>query len=121
MTEIEKEIQMESLLPNEIGDTDKVEKRKLPTRLTAFFIGGFILSFAIDLLFWEKSFGFSYLIWVGLVLAAAGILAAVDKKTPHPSSYLLIAGIIATTWMAVWRQEPGTRASMCSSLCSCSQ
>ena len=85
-------------------------KRQLPFHLPSFFIGGFILSFAIDILFWGKSFGFSFLIWVGLILLAAGVLAIVEGKRPHPSTYVLIIGLLLTTIMAVWRDEPGTRA-----------
>ena len=85
-------------------------KRQLPSHLPAFFIGGFFLSLAIDILFWEKSFGFSFLIWVGLILLAAGVLAIIEGKRPHPSTYVLIAGVLLTTIMAVWRDEPGTRA-----------
>ncbi|MCD4752859.1 MAG: DUF4173 domain-containing protein [Anaerolineaceae bacterium] len=85
-------------------------KRQLPSHLPSFFIGGFFLSLAIDILFWEKSFGFSFLIWVGLILLAAGVLAIIEGKRPHSSTYVLIAGVLLTAIMAVWRDESGTRA-----------
>lgn len=107
---IEKELETLAQEKSENLTEETHSKRQLPTHLFAFFIGGFFLSFAIDVLFWEKSFGFSFLIWVSLILLAAGVLAIIEGKRPHPSAYVLIAGILLTTIMAVWRDEPGTRA-----------
>ena len=86
------------------------EKAQLPQHIGIFFLGGFILSGAIDFLFWQKSFGYSYAIWVGLVLVVSLLLALREKKEVHPEAYFFIAALIATTGAAVLRMESGTRA-----------
>lgn len=85
------------------------QKEKLPKHLLFFFLGGFILSFAIDFLFWQKPFGYSYAIWVGLILVVSLLLTWKEKKKIHPEGYFLIAAMVATTAAAVWRMEEGTR------------
>jgi hypothetical protein len=81
----------------------------LPRRLRAFFLGGFAVSLAVDLLFWQKPFGWSYLVWVGLILLAALILGRVEGKRPHPAALLLMGGALLSAALAVWRMEIGTR------------
>lgn len=85
------------------------QKAQLPRVLRPFFLGGFAISLAIDLLFWQKPFGISYLIWVGVILLAALVMALIEHKKPHPSAYLLLAGALLTATLAVLRMETGTR------------
>ncbi|MEE4195479.1 MAG: DUF4173 domain-containing protein [Anaerolineae bacterium] len=85
------------------------EKQGLPKHLGLFFLGGFILSFAVDFLFWQKPFGYSYAIWVGLILVVSLLLALKEKQEVHHESIFLIAALIATTLAAVGRMETGTR------------
>ena len=85
------------------------QKQQLPHHLGFFFLGGFLLSFAIDFLFWQKPFGYSYAIWVGLVLLVSLLLARKEAQTVKPESYALIAALVAVTAAAVWRMETGTR------------
>jgi len=73
----------------------KREHYGLPHKLGAFFAAGFVLSLAIDTLFWQKPLGWSYLIWVGLVLAGSLALCAIEKKRPHPGALLLMLGVAA--------------------------
>ena len=85
------------------------EKQQLPKHMGFFFLGGFILSGAIDFLFWQKPFGYSYAIWVGLILVVSLLLALKEKKEVHYETYFFIAALIATTLAAVLRMETGTR------------
>lgn len=84
--------------------------RSLPRHLPLFFVGGFLLSAAIDLLFWNKPFGVSYALWVALVLAVSLLLSLREGKRLPLSTFALMLGVLLTAAAAVWRMEPGTRA-----------
>lgn len=88
----------------------KRQRYGLPQTLGAFFAAGFVLSLAIDILFWQQPLGWSYLIWVGLVLAGALVLCAIEKQRPRFGALLLMLGALFMAFLAVWRAEPGTRA-----------
>ena len=84
--------------------------RSLPHYLPLFFVGGFLLSSAIDLLFWNKPFGLSYALWVALVLVVSLLLSLREGKALPLSTFALMLGVLLTAAAAVWRMEPGTRA-----------
>ena len=85
------------------------EKQQLPKYLLLFFLGGLAISFTLDFLFWQKPFGYSYAIWVGIILLVSVLLAWREKKHIPTTSYTLIAALVLTTAAAVWRMETGTR------------
>jgi len=84
--------------------------RSLPRHLPLFFVGGFVLSAAIDLLFWNKPFGLSYALWVALVLAISLLLSLREGKNLPLNTFALMLGVLLTAAAAVWRMEAGTRA-----------
>jgi hypothetical protein len=84
--------------------------RSLPRHLPLFFLGGFVLSTAIDLLFWNKPFGLSYALWIALVLVVSLLLSLREGKRLPLSTFTLMPGVLLTAAAAVWRMETGTRA-----------
>ena len=60
---------------------------------------------AVDLLFWQKTPGISFPLWVALVIAAGLMLARSLKVRPSPFSLVLIAAAILFAIMTFLRQE----------------
>ena len=100
-------IETEPSIPIENKITDSpISRLKFPL---AFWWVGLGLGWAVDLLFWKKHFGISYAIFVVLILAASLFLAKREKKRIPAVNIVLIAAILATTALAVFRTEPITR------------
>ncbi len=100
-------IKTESSTPAENQTTDPpISRLKFPL---AFWWVGLGLGWAVDLLFWKKRFGISYAIFVVLILAGSLFLAKREKKRIPAVNFVLIAAILATTALAVFRMEPVTR------------
>jgi phage-related holin len=82
------------------------ESMKHPWR---FWITAFVLAAGFDLLFWGKSIGISFLIWVVLALAGAIFLSISENKRPAAGSWVLGAICIVLAGISFLRQEPFTR------------
>ena len=66
------------------------------------------LGLLFDLLFWEKSPGVSFPLFVLLSLAAGWLLLKLEGNTPHKVNYWLLVPILFFSAMTVFRREPMT-------------
>jgi hypothetical protein len=66
------------------------------------------VAWAVDLLFWGKTPGISFPIWVALVIAAGLLLARSLKVRPSPFSLILIAAALLFAGLTFIRQEAFT-------------
>lgn len=67
-----------------------------------------LVAWCYDALFWRKSSGLSFVLFVGLLLVAGFTLAIGEQKRPKPGALWLLAPIGVFTLMPILRLEPMT-------------
>jgi hypothetical protein len=81
----------------------------MPRHSQRFWLAAFVVAWAVDFLFWGKSVGISYLIFILLVLFG-GYLLAWDEHTRLNKASLALSGlVIALASVTVLRSEVFTR------------
>lgn len=81
----------------------------MPNKPQRFWLAAFLVAWAVDLLFWQKSVGLSFLIFVLLVLAGALILSKTESVRPAKLSYVLAGLILVMTGLTLLRSEGFSR------------
>lgn len=74
-----------------------------------FWLVAFIAAWTVDILFWDKPIGISFLIFTLLILAGGFGLAFSEKKPPARLSYLLGGLVLIMAAVTVFRGEALTR------------
>ncbi|MCX8025676.1 MAG: hypothetical protein N3A60_10785, partial [Thermanaerothrix sp.] len=76
---------------------------------TAFWITAFLLAAGVDLLFWRKPIGVSFLVWTLLAMSGALVLARRGGQRPARATLGLGVIILGLASLPFWRAEPFTR------------
>jgi hypothetical protein len=72
-------------------------------------IGGLLIGWAFDFLFWRKTQGISLPLWIGVVLLAGVGILIFEKVKPAWQNILLMAGAVGMSLFTALRLEPFTR------------
>lgn len=82
----------------------------MPVHKRWFWVVGFAAAWLFDFLFWNKSIGISFFIWVIVLLAGCFLLARVEGKRPSWKSVLLSILIAGLASVSAWRDLAFARA-----------
>ena len=81
----------------------------MPNKPQRFWLAAFLVAWAVDLLFWQKSVGLSFLIFVLLVLAGAFFFSTTEGVRPAKLSYVLVGLMLVMTSLTLLRNEGFSR------------
>ncbi len=81
----------------------------MPKNKTWFWVAALAAACIFDFLFWQKSFGVSFLVWTAILLLLGYLLAWSEGKKPAPASILLTVLTLGFSFVPAWRTEPMTR------------
>ncbi|MBE0695347.1 MAG: hypothetical protein IH586_00320, partial [Anaerolineaceae bacterium] len=79
---------------------------RFPQRI---WLAAFLVAWAVDLLFWAKPAGISFLIFVAAALTAGFVLAYFEKVKPALLSIILTVAVIVMASATLVRAEPMSR------------
>ena len=72
-------------------------------------LSGLAAAWLFDFLFWKKTAGISFLVWIIVLLGIGYFIAWREHKRPSIWSYILTACILGFALIAAWRSEHLTR------------
>ncbi len=81
----------------------------MPKSTNPLWLAAFVVAGAIDVLFWDKPPGVSFLIWIALAMGAALILSAREGKSPARAALPLGLAVLALAGVLLVRREPVTQ------------
>lgn len=86
------------------------------TFTTNYWLAGFILAWAVDLLYWGHPVGVNMPIWIGLAIIGLFVAAWWEGRRPSVWSFVLAAGSLGLSFTPFLRSEPfsGTIAGLLS-------
>ncbi len=81
----------------------------MPKAINLFWLAAFVVAGAVDVLFWDKPPGVSFLIWISLAMTAALVLTAREGKTAARAALPLGVVVLALAAVLLVRREPMTQ------------
>ena len=74
-----------------------------------YILTGILIAWAVDFFFIKKQFGIAFSLWILLAIACLFTLSFLEKRKPHPLSFVLAGVSLALSTASFLRAEPFTQ------------
>ncbi len=74
-----------------------------------YILTGILIAWAVDFFFIKKQFGIAFSIWILLAIGSLFILSILEKRKPHPLSFVLAGLSLVLSTASFLRKEPFTQ------------